>query len=318
MSLRGHLWTIGGHVRRSVPRPQLPEALDRVDVSYASPQGRTAILSGFADLTLGSQELLVVLHGLGGSVTSSYIPTVLGAARAAGLDAVVLNGRGAARPDGSSDGELSHAGLDADIAALLAHPQLARYRQLYLLGYSMGGHLALRYACSSPEPRVKAVAALCAPLHLEKAMQAFDGSAFGGYRRFVLTSLKQSYVSACRAQPALRRRVPLGKLRKIREWDERVVAPYFGFQSIWAYYESQSVRGRLKDLSVRSLYLGAEADPMVSASSTEGALSGASSLLDVRFSSRGGHLAFPKEFSLGLPVRCGVEHQVIEWLRRAT
>jgi predicted alpha/beta-fold hydrolase len=288
-----------------------------LDVGYQTPGGEVATLNGFADLQVGEGELLVVLHGLGGSVQSSYVPGALASARRAGLDAVVLNGRGALRPDGSSDGEVSHAGLYSDIARLLSHPRLTHYQQIYLLGYSMGGHLALRYALDADDQRLKAVAAVCSPLDLKRGMEAFDGPAFSVYRRFVLGSLTES---RRRFMAASGRAADATGLQPstIREWDEQVVVPYFGFSSIWQYYESESVAGRLGELSLPALYLGVESDPMVPRHSAEEAFRGASPWLSVHFSERGGHLAFPAEFSLGLPADLGAEPQLIAWLRRAS
>lgn len=59
-------------------------------------------------------------------------------AEAAGLDSLRLNLRGADRM--GEDGY--HAGLTADLAAALASPELADYRSVGVLGFSLGGHPA--------------------------------------------------------------------------------------------------------------------------------------------------------------------------------
>jgi uncharacterized protein len=51
---------------------------------------------------------------------------------------------------------------------------VARYRRIFLLGYSVGGHVALRAAIECKDPRLCAAAAICPPLDLNAATKAFD------------------------------------------------------------------------------------------------------------------------------------------------
>ena len=65
--------------------------------------------------------------------------------------------------DGSGE-DFYHAGLIDDLAATVDSAAFADYERIVIIGYSLGGHLALRYACEKPDSRVRAVAAICAPL----------------------------------------------------------------------------------------------------------------------------------------------------------
>ncbi|HSC85837.1 MAG TPA: alpha/beta fold hydrolase, partial [Polyangiaceae bacterium] len=86
-------------------------------------------------------ELLVVVHGLGGNSQSVYMGLALQAAERAGISCLLLNLRGADR----SGVDIHHAGLVEDLEAVLGSPLLAHYRRLYVFGYSLGGHLTFRY-----------------------------------------------------------------------------------------------------------------------------------------------------------------------------
>ena len=68
----------------------------------------------------------------------------------------------------------SIAGLTADLEAAIRSPALEGYEHILLLGYSLGGHIALRYACSRPNERVRAVAAICSPLDLDRGARHLD------------------------------------------------------------------------------------------------------------------------------------------------
>ncbi len=256
-------------------------------------------------------ELLVVLHGLGGSTSSGYMGLALTAAEVAGVSCLLLNVRGA---DLSGE-DISHAGLTDDIHGALTSPAFAGYRRIYLLGYSLGGHLALAYGLGAADPRVKSVAALCSPLDLREAATSFDGPRFSVYRKHVLRGLTDIY-GATHA----RRGGPLDiadalRIRRLRDWDERIVAPRFGFVDAADYYERASAGARLRELSIPALYVGALGDPMVPASTVRGCLAAARGAVDVRWSERGGHLGFPSNLNLGLPGPLGLEAQVLAWLR---
>ncbi len=268
-------------------------------------------------LTLASpHQLVVVVHGLGGSSQSVYAQHAARVVASAGMSCLRLNLRGA---DGRGE-DLYHAGLSSDLAAVLQSPALLNFEQIYLLGYSLGGHVTLRYAAMRPDPRVKAVAAICSPLHLERASTAFDAARFSVYRSHVLGGLKRMYASFWhRRQP---RDLPhpshVERIAKIREWDERVVAPRHGYESAKAYYDDNSAALVLGQIGVRTLLLHSLRDPMVPITTIRPftrALTRTekSNPVDVREVSSGGHVGFPSNFSLNLPAPEGLEAQVLSW-----
>jgi predicted alpha/beta-fold hydrolase len=240
------------------------------------------------------------------------MPLALAAADRAGVSCLMVNLRGA---DLAGE-DYGHAGLTDDLDAVFSSPVLSAYEKVYVLGYSLGGHLALSYAAGQPDPRLRGVVAVSSPLDLDSTATAFDRRRSAVYRGHVLASLKAMY-RACfqrRGGP-----IPLEAMRrigKIREWDERIVAPRFGFSSASDYYARASVAPRLARLGVRSLYVGAADDPMVPARTVQSALAQSARALEVRWVARGGHLGFPARLSLGQGGPLGLEHQLLSWLRR--
>lgn len=312
LGMMGHYSTIAPFVlRRIFPVVQPPTAPWAVtwedrELGPVRLTGRLRALDG--------DELLVVVHGLGGSVQSGYMPLALAAAERAGMSCILLNVRGADR----SGEDISHAGLTEDLQAVFQSPLLAAYRRIYLLGYSLGGHLALRYATEAPDPRLRGVVAVSSPLDLDAAAQAFDRSRWSVYRHHVLASLQAIYEARYRRRGGPLTPEEVRRIRRIREWDERVVAERFGFRGADDYYRRVSVSGCLGALQRRALYVGTHGDPMVPRDTVVGALQGAASCLDVRWATWGGHMGFAKDFDLGLPGPRGLEHQVLAWLRAET
>jgi uncharacterized protein len=232
------------------------------------------------------------VHGLGGDARSNYAVEAARAAYAMGLASLRLELRGA---DGSGD-DVYHAAISGDVRAALASPELAGFERLYLLGYSLGGHVALRTTTEGDllDARVRATAAVCPPIDLELGARAFDGPASYPYRRHVLASL----VPIAHALER-RGRLPCNldeatRVTRIRDWDRLVVAPRFGHASAEAYYASASVAPHLSKLARPSLVVAAERDPMVPSRVVRaGPRAVEERALEVRWIDRGGHVGFP-------------------------
>jgi predicted alpha/beta-fold hydrolase len=306
----GHLWTIGPRVRHAVRPEAFPESRPWETILDDGQAGPIRLTGHLRDVPR-TDEIVVLVHGLGGCTESHYMPRGAAAAEAAGLACLRLNLRGSDR----QGEDYYHAGLAADLHAALASAALERYRRIYVLGYSMGGHVALRLATEEGDPRLAAVAAVCAPVDLARSQEEIDAPAAWVYRRYLLTNLGTVYRAV-----AARRPVPfpverLGEIRTFRDWDDRIVAPRHGFADAADYYTRASVAPRLGSLRVPALLLNSELDPMVPARSVRPGLAGASSLLTVAWLRGGGHVAFPRRMSAGLGGGEGIDAQAIAWLR---
>src|SRR5262249_52678239 len=157
----GHFWTVAGSLAGSL----LPAGADPARPFRATahdPVAGPVRLSGLLDAVPGAETLVLIIHGLGGSALAPYCAAGARAARQAGYASLRLSLRGA---DMSGE-DLYHGGLTEDLRAALASPEAAAYRHVLLLGYSVGGHVALRATLDRIDPRVRAVAAVCAPLDL--------------------------------------------------------------------------------------------------------------------------------------------------------
>jgi hypothetical protein len=308
--LLGHFWTIAPFLQAAlIPRSAAPARPWSTTLEDAA-AGRVKLTGFFAPPARTDTGVLIVVHGLGGSAESAYMTAATHAARSQGLGCLRLNLRGADR--GGDD--FYHAGLTADLDAALGSEELRGIEAIYVLGYSLGGHLVLRYATGTPDPRVRAVAAVCAPLELDASATAIDRPERWIYRQHVLRGLLEIYGSV-----AARRRVPLPlsaarRIRSIREWDHRIVAPRHGFESADHYYSEVSVAPRLGKLRVPALLVQAEHDPMVLAETVRPALLPAPDKLEVHWVENGGHVGFPSDLRLGNGDERGLESAVARWL----
>lgn len=307
----GHAWTIlptlGGMLRK--PVAPLAEAWW---TTLRDDRHGTITLRGELRAPADADRVVVLVHGLGGSHDSAYMHQAASALHRRGLATLCLSLRGADR----SGADVYHAGLTADLDAALASAALRRFAHIHILGFSLGGHLALRWALHGGDARVRSVAAVCAPLHLESAQQVLDQRRGALYRHYVLNSLKEHHAACAKVQrqvvdPAAARRV-----RRFREWDELVVVPRFGFGSAGDYYKAVSVAPHLGALQVPSLLVLADGDPMIPPAVVAPWLPRSGGALDVRWTRRGGHLGFPGDLDLGLGPDRGLHGQVASFFLR--
>jgi predicted alpha/beta-fold hydrolase len=306
--LSGHGWTIATWLRHTI-KPKLAPPAEPWATVVEDPKMGAVRLTG----RLRNKEtrtLVLVVHGLGGEIENSYMVEAALAAEAAGMACLRLSLRGADR----SGEDFYHAGLTADLHAALSSREVARYEKVFVLGYSLGGHVTLRYGLDGPDKRVAAIAAISAPLDLDLCARAFDRPIAEPYRRHVLSDLSEIYENVAR-----RRLVPLPvaearHIRKIREWDNRIVAPRYGFRDAEHYYRSVSVAPWLPELLLPSLLLYARNDPMVPAHTVSDATARCGPKTTLKWIERGGHMGFPSQLDLGFGRVLGLEAQVLSWL----
>ena len=121
---------------------------------------------------VGSENLVIAIHGLEGSSRSRYIPGMINAFNRRGWDGVALNLRGCS---GEPNRLLRfyHSGATEDIDTVVRHILThTSYRQLSIVGFSLGGNLTLKYlgehGASLPSAIIN-TAAISTPCDLESS-----------------------------------------------------------------------------------------------------------------------------------------------------
>ncbi len=308
---QGHLQTVGPGLIGDLREDRLPaeEWTATIPNEYDEPIVHTgAYIKGRSD-----QVLVVILHGLGGHIDRGYCLSAAMAAKRQGLSSLRLALRGA---DGQG-ADIHHAGLTSDLETVLKQSPLQEYDRIALMGYSLGGHVALSAAVRAIDARLAATVAICPPLDLSGAQRRIDGSGTWVYREYILRALKGMY----------RRLVELGydstpvdrveRCRSLREWDALTVVPRFGFRDVDEYYASQSVGPKLGEVASPTLVISSPDDPMIPSASIrpffDDATKGA---VDVRWVRGGGHVYFPSKADLGFGATGSVEDQAMDWIAR--
>ena len=306
MNITGHFWTIAPNLRHRLLPKQAPAAEPWQREFTTKFGGGMVRLSGLWREEPNSNTALVVIHGLGGTVSRQYCVSMAQAAARRGWSCLRIALRGADR----RGSDFYHAELVEDLEAAWADEALRRFGTIHVVGFSLGGHLALRFAALGSRPQLGCTAAVCPPVDLDHCATFLDEQAPRVYLKHVLNGLNEIYASvASRADVP----TPVERMRDvktIREWDSLTIVPRYGYVDADDYYRSESVLKRLGQIETPTLVLASSHDPMLPIRHLRSARDAHPDNLHWLLVDRGGHVGFPPRMSLGQPAPLGWPHQL--------
>lgn len=211
-----------------------------------------------------SQCTLVLLHGLEGSAESGYMRSLTHAAFNAGFSTLRCNMRACGGTEDDSC-TMYHAGLTADTKELLKTLD----GPVFLVGFSLGANVVLKLAGELGEGGTDWLAGVCSvspPADLTASIGAIEKPTNLVYHRRFLTSLRERVVRRNRLDPVAFSLDGLQGMRSIRDFDDRYVAPFFGFGTASNYYATQSAIRFVQNIAVPTLVIYAEDDTLIPSS----------------------------------------------------
>lgn len=262
--------------------------------------------------------ILVLLHGLEGSVRSHYVQGLLDEARRRQWHAAVLVFR-------SCGGELNrarrfyHSGETGDLRFVINHLQDSfPSAPLVLAGVSLGGNVLLKYLGEEAEkisPRIRGAAAVSVPYDLARSSRFIDRGFSKVYQRSFIRSLKSKAFQKLDQFPDLASRDTLDAASTMFAFDDCFTAPVHGFRDAADYYfRSSSIRW-IENIGINTLLLSAADDPFLPAEVLDEVrgIARHNPYLEVEFPPHGGHVGFVGGSSPFTPVYY-LEERVSEFL----
>jgi predicted alpha/beta-fold hydrolase len=251
---------------------------------------------------IGTQPLVILLHGLTGSSQSSYIQGLQGVLLQQGFRSATLNFRGCSG-EYNRLARCYHSGETEDIHFLY---QTLRQREpntpMAALGFSLGGNVLLKWLGEQGNQLdLFAAVAVSVPLLLNVCATKLDHGFSKLYRANLLRELKH-YVLAKRqhleklgATAEADKIKQLGDLSTIQsfwQYDDRVVAPLHGFRNVHDYYQRSSSRQFLKSITVPTLLIQALDDPFMTTTDVLPHVDELSPTIQLEITQGGGHVGF--------------------------
>jgi len=236
--------------------------------------------------------LIVLTHGLAGSESSLHGVATARFLVREGWPALRLNLRGAAPSRPTSSGRY-HAGKTEDLsAALRGLPVDLLGNGLVLIGNSLGGNLVLKFLGEGGHGLpVRAAIAVSTPIDLAATCARMMAPRNFVYHRYMLNEMKREGL-APGADLTSAERAAIAGARSVYEFDDRFVAPHFGYRGAEEYYEANAAKNFLEGVRLPTLILHALDDPWVPAESYAAIDWSRLPAIETALTAGGGHMGF--------------------------
>lgn len=209
---------------------------------------------------------LVLVHGFEGSISSVYMLGTAEKAFRAGFNVVRLNMRTCGGTEHLTP-TLYHSGQTRDFDRVLRElRERDRLAQLFLVGFSMSGNMALRLVAdygATEFPELLGIVAVSPSLDLSACADAIERRANRLYQWSFLNSLRRRMRLKHRLHPELYDLRPLRQVRTIRDFDECYTTAHGGYRSAAEYYAMTSAKDHLSRIRRPTLIIQAQDDPLV-------------------------------------------------------
>lgn len=241
------------------------------------------------------QPTLVMWHGMEGSAASAYMVSTADKAFRAGFNIVRVNVRNCGGTEHLSP-TLYHGGLTHDarrvIEELIETDHLPR---LFIAGFSLGGNMILKLAGEygdNPPAEVLGVCAISPSVDLRASTLHMAQRRNWIYHQDFLRRLKNRIRRKKKLFPDLYDTFGLANIRSIEEFDDRFVAPAFGFADARDYYARASSLPWLRHIRIPTLIIHAKDDPFIPFAPLRDPSIAANPYVLLIAPERGGHVAF--------------------------
>ena len=258
----GHAMTIAAaFVRRKFDLPQAEERLFQVE-----PESRILGRCHWQPGKRRDVPVLVIVHGLEGSSDSNYVRGIAEKAYRLGLHAVRLNQRNCGGTEALTP-TLYNSGMSGDYRAVLEELSNGDgFEQIFFAGYSMGGNLVTKMAGEYGDAVPKAlrgVCVVCPAMDLGACADALERRDNFFYQRHFVKGLMARYARKAKLFPERYPHNGPGAVRSVRQFDDEITAPHFGYRDAQDYYDAVGAKKVVAQVRVPMLMLTAQDDPFV-------------------------------------------------------
>ncbi|GGK52311.1 MULTISPECIES: YheT family hydrolase [Flavobacteriaceae] len=256
----------------------------------------------FLDLdfsTNNAETLVIAMHGLEGSSKSKYIISVVNHLNNNNIDCVAVNFRGCSGEDNNHIYSYNSGKTD-DVTFIINHLlKKYTYKNIVLLGYSMGGNITLKYLGETDEipNQIKGGIAISTPCDLEGSSNSLSNWYNAIYLNRFMISLKEKTLVKLEKFPDCKLdKDAIANAKTFRDFDNAVTAPLFGYKNASDYWSQCSSKQFLKDIKLPTLIINALDDSFLSKSCYPFKEASANNNITFEVSKYGGHVGFNSSF----------------------
>lgn len=273
---------------------RIPSVVDRWD-RIELPDGDFIDTAWVTEGLSSTSPIVILLHGLGGNIHSSYIGGLMQTCKQKGWRSVLMHFRGASF-EPNRFARAYHSGDTSDFDFFLR--SLIRREpntKKAAVGISLGGNVLLKWLGEKEANAslLNAAVGVSIPFELRAVANRINQGFSRIYQRHLLKKLRSLFHLK---RQTLQGELPVA-LEQFEKWDcfwtfdEQVTAPLHGFSGVHAYYKQSSCRQYLSRILTPTLIIHAKDDPFMSTEilPSEEQLS---SSITLELSEKGGHVGF--------------------------
>ncbi len=270
----------------------------------------------FIDLdfsTVGAKKIAVLIHGLEGSSTSTYVVSLTKVLNKHGFDTAAINLRGCS---GESNRLLCsyHSGKTEDVDEVIRFIQASyNYEEINLVGFSLGGNLTLKYLGEQARPDINAAVAVSVPCDLSTtAIQMNKLSNMIYLNKFLKTLKEKAFLKLEEFPDSFLTEATIKGVRNFEDFDNLYTAPANGFKNASDYWQKASCKQFIPSIKTTSLLINALDDPFLTTDSFPVKEAIDNPYFHLETPKYGGHVGFVTYLNIKKMLWC--EHRVLQFL----
>ena len=218
--------------------------------------------------SVDTRPIIIIFHGLEGSVHSPYAFRMMEALDKKGFNSVVMHFRGCFN-------ELNrlprayHSGETGDAKSFIAY-LVEKYPEqaLAAVGYSLGGNMLMKLQGELGEKSpLFAAVSISAPLRLEMTADHINSGASRFYQKILMDSLKARLLEKFEQHDYEKilglKKEDIPRWKSFWEYDDLFTGPVHGFQGAEDYYARSSAQQYIHRITKPTLIIHAKDDPFM-------------------------------------------------------
>lgn len=214
----------------------------------------------------GNKKAVILCHGLEGNSSSTYIQTTGKILQQNNFDVVAMNYRFCS---GEINRQLKtyHSGDTTDLNLTIASI-LPEYKEIYLVGFSLGGNLVLKHIGDGKHnlsTKIKGVIGISVPVDLYGSALELSKTKNIFYAKHFLKTLKKKIKLKKKQYPELNIE-GLKKVKTLIDFDNYFTSIINGFKDARDYYAKSNSKQFLHKIKIPTLIINALDDPFLSES----------------------------------------------------
>ena len=244
-------------------------------------------------LAKGSSRLVIISHGLEGNTSRAYIRGMASACYTNNFDVLTWNFRGCS-DEMNRQLRFYHSGATDDLDAVIRHALAKDYKDISLIGFSLGGNLTLKYLGergTSIHPSIRQAVTFSVPMDLHTGCLKISTRTNWLYSKRFLNSLKTKVKVKASRMNGLNIQ-GIDRINSLLEFDNRYTAPIHGFRDALHYYQECSSLKFIQHIQIPTLIINAKNDPFLSEECFPVGLLTAHPYVHLEIPDHGGHVGF--------------------------